>query len=109
MARLYYMFAYNRGYDIEPAYSECCYLLADMYLQNNQFEAAADLFSQLSGYKDSDTRLLAAKFSIANRMMENAQYAEAAAAFEELGDFRTSTSMAAQAKRYQTFRENHTV
>lgn len=62
----------------------------------NHYEAAAQVFEQLSGYRDADAYLLKSRYAIALKAYRNEAYAEAAEVFQSLGDYKDSEEKAAK-------------
>lgn len=85
---------------------ECRYQIAGHMFDNGDYSEAAQLYSELSGYKESDERYLESSYGLADRLYQDGQYADALNAFASLGDYSDSAerqkqtiyAMAAQAE-----------
>ena len=79
---------------------EASYRMAETLLDDKDYAGAIEIFQNLNGYKDSDTRALQllenqAAYDAAVGMLENRQFAESAQAFRALGNYRDSAEYAA--------------
>lgn len=69
---------------------EAKYAAAQELLASEDYEAAAEAFEALDGYKDSKNQWKRARYNIALKHFDAEEYHEANAIFEELGDYRNS-------------------
>lgn len=67
------------------------YAAASAMLELAEYEVAAELFSQIPGYRDADTCAKLAKYRYAEQLVQAQQYLDAVPNYEELGDYETST------------------
>ena len=66
------------------------YSAAIELFDNEQFEQAIAAFSALGDYKESQTYILRAKYSLAQQYMNDGDYEQAISIFEELKALRTA-------------------
>ena len=90
-------------YDGVSYQSECemalqaeVYAAAERYIEQGNYQLAAQTFESLGSYKDSNTRKKECYYAFADQLAKKLQYAEAAEVYNSLGLYEDSPSLAAK-------------
>ena len=67
------------------------YAQASEYAKNEQYDKAAELYSELGAYEDSQKLYLENTYAYASQLESHGRYADAKAVYEKLGAYRNST------------------
>jgi hypothetical protein len=69
-------------------------------MHSKKYEDAIEIFSELDGYKDSETKIKECNYKIAVKLMDDEKFEEAREIFLSLGDHGESAQMAITAAQY---------